>query len=160
MSPQDLRPNEDGGRGSSGGGWRLVGSSLLPGLHITPWAPPPPNSTLCLSNWAFRISTTTSSDLGATLSFPVERPQHPGSRPHPTRDDEVVGCGHSVQPCDLLNPEMCGCPLDSTSRKIVLVKEPPCPTHFSKMFSRVVPEDSWDICLAPHLPVPVLSGRS
>lgn len=42
MSPQDLGPNEDGGRGFCDGGWRLVGPSLLPGLHITPWVPPTP----------------------------------------------------------------------------------------------------------------------
>lgn len=80
---QDLGPNEDGGRGSFGGGWRLVGPTLAawPADYALS-TPTPPNSTSCLWNWALGISTTYS-DLGATSSFPVERPQHPGSRPHP-----------------------------------------------------------------------------
>lgn len=51
----------------------------------------------------------------------------------------------------LLNPEMCGCPIGSTSRKRTSVRKSPSPVHFTKMFSSGVPEDSWDIRLAPHL---------
>lgn len=51
----------------------------------------------------------------------------------------------------LLNPEMCGRPFGSTSRKRTSVRKSPFPVHFAKMFSTVVPEDSWDVRLAPLL---------
>lgn len=158
MSLKDLGPNEEGGRGSCGDGWRLVGPSLQPGLHIMPWVLPRPQNLLCVCRtglWTFLQPNLTSVQLRPSL---WSAPTNLGPGPTLTRDDEVVGCGHSVQPSS--SPEICGCPIGSTSRKRTSVKKSPFPVHFPKMFSTGVPKDSWDIRLATSPASPVLSRPS